>query len=80
MDVVVAYAVDRLSRNQNHIGVLFDEVERALSHSRVLYDCAVVRGLAERGVAIEYADIGRLPWVEIDFHEDLEHARSLARR
>ena len=28
-DVVVAYAVDRLSRNQNHIGVLFDEVQQA---------------------------------------------------
>jgi site-specific DNA recombinase len=27
--VVVAYAVDRLSRNQNHIGVLFDDVEQA---------------------------------------------------
>ena len=29
VDVVVAYAVDRLSRNQNHVGILFDEVERA---------------------------------------------------
>ena len=29
IDLVVAYAVDRLSRNQNHIGVLFDEVEQA---------------------------------------------------
>ena len=29
VDVLVAYAVDRLSRNQNHIGVLFDEVEQA---------------------------------------------------
>ena len=29
VDVVVAYEVDRLSRNQNHIGVLFDEFERA---------------------------------------------------
>ena len=29
VDVMVAYAVDRLSRNQNHIGVLFDEVEQA---------------------------------------------------
>jgi site-specific DNA recombinase len=28
-DVVIAYAVDRLSRNQNHIGVLFDEVQQA---------------------------------------------------
>ena len=28
-DVVVAYAVDRLSRNQNQIGVLFDDVEQA---------------------------------------------------
>jgi len=27
--VVVAYDVDRLSRNQNHISVLFDEVEQA---------------------------------------------------
>jgi site-specific DNA recombinase len=29
VDVVIAYAVDRLSRNQNHIGVLFDEIEQA---------------------------------------------------
>jgi site-specific DNA recombinase len=29
VDIVVAYAVDRLSRNQNQTGVLFDEVEQA---------------------------------------------------
>ncbi len=29
IDVVLAYAVDRLSRNQNHIGVLFDEISSA---------------------------------------------------
>ena len=29
VDVVLSYAVDRLSRNQNHIGVLFDEVQQA---------------------------------------------------
>ena len=29
VDVVVAYDVDRLSRNQNQIGVLFDEAEQA---------------------------------------------------
>src|SRR3954469_6887612 len=28
-DVVIAYAVDRLSRNQNHIGVLVDEIQQA---------------------------------------------------
>jgi site-specific DNA recombinase len=28
-DVLLAYAVDRLSRNQNQIGVLFDEVQQA---------------------------------------------------
>src|SRR5215208_6026955 len=28
-DVVIAYAVDRLSRNQNQIGVLFDEIQQA---------------------------------------------------
>jgi site-specific DNA recombinase len=29
IDVMIVHAVDRLSRNQNHIGVLFDEVQRA---------------------------------------------------
>jgi len=29
VDMIVAYAVDRRSRNQSHIGVLFDEVEQA---------------------------------------------------
>src|SRR5918998_2078884 len=29
VDVVVAYAVDRLSRNQNQIGVVFDEIQQA---------------------------------------------------
>jgi hypothetical protein len=28
VDVVIAYAVDRLSRNQNQIGVIFDEISR----------------------------------------------------
>ena len=28
-DVLLAHAVDRLSRNQNHIGVLLDEAEEA---------------------------------------------------
>ncbi len=31
-DVLLAYAVDRLSRNQNQIGVLFDEVQQAGAH------------------------------------------------
>src|SRR3954451_11765706 len=29
VDVVIAYAVDRLSRNQNQIGVIFDEIQQA---------------------------------------------------
>lgn len=28
-DVIVSYAVDRLSRNQNHIGVLFDDAQQS---------------------------------------------------
>lgn len=28
-DVILAFAVDRLSRNQNHIGVLFDEANQS---------------------------------------------------
>ena len=60
--------------------VFFDEIERTLPRSKVLYDCAVVRDLAERGVAMKYADIGSLPWVEIDFEQDLNFARTLAER
>ena len=60
--------------------VFFDEIERTLPRSKVLHDCAVVRGLAERGVAMMYADIGSLPWVEIDFQEELNFARTLAER
>ena len=33
VDMIVAYAVDRLSRNQKHIGVLFDEVGRRVLSS-----------------------------------------------
>ena len=37
VDMIVTYAVDRLSRNQKHIGVLFDEVgRRVLSSSSSL--------------------------------------------
>ena len=60
--------------------VFFDQVEKTLVHSKILYDCAVVRDLAARGTAIHCMDIGRLPWVEIDFAEDLAYARALARK
>ena len=60
--------------------VYFDAVERTLTRSRTLYDCAVVRDLAEQGVAMNCVDIGKLPWVEIDFQDDLMHARSLAKQ
>ena len=56
----------------------FDEAEKTLLHSRMLYDCAVVRELAARGTAVHYVDIGNLPWVEIDFAKDLEYANALA--
>lgn len=56
----------------------FTEVDKALLRSRTLYDCAVVRELSQQGTAVHCADIGRLPWVEIDFAEDLAYARTLA--
>jgi choline kinase len=56
------------------------EVENALSRSRTLYDCAVVPTLAGQGIAIHHADIGSLPWAEIDTPEDLSDARDLAER
>lgn len=47
VDVVVAYAVDRLSRSQNHVGILFDEISRAKARlelvSEVFEDTAVGR-------------------------------------
>ena len=56
----------------------FDEAARMLENSKTLYDCAVVSGLAARGTDIHCVEIGKLPWVEIDFPEDLEYAKSLA--
>ena len=56
----------------------FDAVEAALLQCKTLYDCAVVQTLAAAGTAIHPVDVGRLPWVEIDFPDDLEHARELA--
>ena len=58
--------------------VYFDQVDVALEGSKMLYDCAVVRDLASAGTAIRGFDIDGLPWVEIDFADDLEYARSLA--
>ena len=55
----------------------FDEADRMLQQSKTLYDCAVVSGLAARGIDIHCVEIGKLPWVEIDFPDDLEYARSL---
>ena len=56
----------------------FDAIERALSESKTMYDCAVVRQMAANGSRIERVDIGELPWVEIDFLDDLNLAKSLA--
>lgn len=55
------------------------QVHQTIERSRTLYECAVVKDLAADGVMVHYADIGRVPWVEIDFPEDLEYARGLAR-
>ena len=38
VDRVVVYAVDRLSRNQNHIGVLFEEVQQADARLEVVME------------------------------------------
>ena len=57
----------------------FRAQERALRESKTLYDCTVVRDMAVEGTAIRYATVGNLPWVEIDFAEDMEYARSLAK-
>jgi choline kinase len=56
------------------------EVEKALTRSRTLYDCAVVSDLARQGVPLNYADIGKLSWAEIDTPEDLAYAQDLAQK
>jgi len=59
--------------------VYLSAVENALTNSKTLYDCAVVRPLAAGGLPISYTETTSLPWIEIDTHEDLESARLLAR-
>ena len=78
VDVVVSYAVDRLSRNQNHIGVLFDEVEQAGAQLEFVTerfeDTAIGRFiLAARGFI---AEVEREKIVERTMRGKAERARS----
>ena len=78
VDVVIAYAVDRLSRNQNHIGVLFDEVERGGARlefvTETFEDTAIGRFiLATRAFT---AEVEREKIAERTMRGKLERARS----
>lgn len=77
-NVVVAYAVDRLSRNQNHIGILFDEFQRAEARLELVTerfeDTAVGRFvLAARAFV---AEVEREKIVERTMRGKAERARS----
>jgi site-specific DNA recombinase len=77
-DVVIAYAVDRLSRNQNHIGVLFDEVQQAGGRlefvTEKFEDTAVGRFILAARAFI--AEVEREKIVERTTRGKLERARS----
>lgn len=78
VDVVIAYAVDRLSRNQNHIGVLFDEVEQAGARLELVTerfeDTAVGRFILAARAFI--AEVEREKIAERTMRAKLERARS----
>ena len=78
VDVLVAYAVDRLSRNQNHIGVLFDEVEQAGAKLEFVTenfeDTAVGRFILAAKAFV--AEVEREKIVERTMRGKLERARS----
>jgi site-specific DNA recombinase len=78
VDVVIAYAVDRLSRNQNQIGVLFDEVEQAGARlefvTEKFEDTAIGRFILAARAFI--AEVEREKIVERTMRGKLERARS----
>ncbi len=78
VDVVVAYAVDRLSRNQNQIGVLFDELQQAGARlefvSERFEDTAVGRFILAARAFI--AEVEREKIAERTARGKLERARS----
>src|SRR3954467_1779764 len=77
-DVVVAYAVDRLSRNQNQIGVIFDEIQQAGARLEFVTerfeDTAVGRFILAARAFI--AEVEREKIVERTTRGKLERARS----
>ncbi len=78
VDVVVAYAVDRLSRNQNQIGVLFDEIQQSGSRLEFVTerfeDTAVGRFILAARAFI--AEVEREKIVERTTRGKLERAKS----
>jgi site-specific DNA recombinase len=78
VDVVVAYAVDRVSRNQNHIGVLFDEAQQAGARlefvTEKFEDTAIGRFILAARAFI--AEVEREKIVERTTRGKLERARS----
>ena len=77
-DVVIAYAVDRLSRNQNQIGVLFDEAAQAEARlefvTEKFEDTAIGRFILAARAFI--AEVEREKIAERTMRGKLERARS----
>lgn len=77
-DVIIAYAVDRLSRNRNQIGVIFDEVQQAGARLEFVTerfeDTAVGRFILAARAFI--AEVEREKIVERTTRGKLERARS----
>jgi choline kinase len=57
---------------------LFDEIDCALGDRRhiMAYDTLAFTKMAQKGVKLPVLDVDGLPWIEIDFVEDLETARA----
>jgi len=81
-DVVLSYAVDRLSRNQNHIGVVLDEVEQAGAQLEFVTerfeDTAIGRFILAARAFI--AEVEREKFAERTMRGKAERARSAGSR
>jgi choline kinase len=56
---------------------LIPEIEALLAEGRFMdYDTSALTNLAEKGFPIKIVSTDKLPWIEIDFPDDLEKAKN----
>ena len=57
-----------------------NEIKLVASPNNNSYDCSVVKNLFLKGIDVNWSGVGKYPWIEIDFIEDLKEAEKLSRK